>query len=126
MKFLILCVFALFVTCFAGKLRKTDYHSVGADEFGAGNAWADDEWGDEDWPSEPIKEWEHKPLKGWEPKPVKSWDEPLIVEKKVPVYVRVPVEHVRTVIKHHPVYIKEKNSPSIIIRKITHYNNHHH
>lgn len=66
---------ALIVTCLAGKLRKTDLHSLDSYEFEASDAWANDEWGDEEWPSEPY----HKPLK--------EWNEPLVVEKKVPVYV---------------------------------------
>lgn len=83
-----MCVFALTATCLAGKLRKTDSHSLGADEFQASSAWANDEWGDEDWQSEPANDWEPKPLKGWAPKPIKEeWNEPIVVEKKVPVYV---------------------------------------
>lgn len=100
-----MCVFALIVTCLAGKLRKTDFPSLNPDEFGAGDAWADDQWGDEDWPSEPYHkpewpsesyhkpEWPsesyHKPEWPSEThhKPLKGWDEPLVVEKKVPVYV---------------------------------------
>lgn len=91
-----MCVFALIVTCLAGKLRKTDFHSLNPDEFGAG-----DEWGDEDWPSEPYHkpEWQsesyHKPQWPSEThhKPLKEWDEPLVVEKKVPVPVYVPGTH---------------------------------
>lgn len=79
----------MIVICYAGKfgkLRKTDFHSLDPEEFGAEDAWANDAWGDEEWPSEPYQ----KPSNGWEEsyqKPLKGWEEPLVVEKKVPVYV---------------------------------------
>ncbi|XP_031626048.1 uncharacterized protein LOC116342531 [Contarinia nasturtii] len=128
MKFLILCIVALIAICSARKLQnkkwsllRSDSGFTPSEELGVAEQWgtheqwgADEQWGNEEYwePSEPIS------------KPLQTWKEPVFVEKKVPVYVPVPVEHIKTVVKHHPVYIKEKPT-KLVIRKITHFKFHH-
>lgn len=69
----VVCLLALIVTSSAGKIFRSDFHSFDAEQnFPAEEAEAD--WGEEDWPSQPVQ-------------PHKQWHEPIVLKKRVPVYV---------------------------------------
>lgn len=67
-----MCFFALTATVATSKYFKSDEHSFDSSDWAGGEI--SDGWDEEDWPSEPLK-------------PIKAWQEPIVVEKKVPVYV---------------------------------------